>query len=53
MTHYSYQEHRLTAKTDIGARRQVRALIEAGKATAGDKIEFFRESDHCRGWIEL
>jgi hypothetical protein len=51
MTHYMYQGTKLTAKTDTGARRQVSALIAAGKVTAGDVIHFFRDSDYCRGTI--
>jgi hypothetical protein len=53
MTHYTYQGHELSAKTDIGARRQVQRLIREGRATGGSVIEFFRDSDHCRGQMSL
>ena len=41
----------LTAKTDIGARRQAKA-IAAKEGLRGYVIRFHRESDGCRGWID-
>lgn len=53
MIHYSYQDHQLSATTDRGARMQANKLINLGKATPGSKIEWFRDSDHCKGWLDL
>lgn len=40
----------LTAKTDIGARRQARKIAKV-EGLRGYRITFFRESDGCRGTI--
>ena len=41
----------LTAKTDLGARRQA-AKIARENGLRGYTLHFFRESDGCRGQID-
>jgi hypothetical protein len=41
----------LTAKTDIGARRQARKIAKES-GLRGYTLHFFRESDGCRGQID-
>lgn len=41
----------LSAKTDLGARRQARK-ISRENGLKGYIIRFHRESDGCRGWID-
>jgi len=41
----------LTAKTDLGARRQA-ARIARENGLRGYTIRFFRKSDGCHGWID-
>ncbi len=42
----------LTAKTDLGARRQARKITKENGLRGGYQICFFRESDGCRGTID-
>lgn len=41
----------LTAKTDLGARRQARKIAKE-MGLRGYTLHFFRESDGCRGRID-
>lgn len=49
---YSYAGQPLTAKTDLGARRQVRKIDKEAGCELCKDINFFRRSDGCHGWIE-
>jgi hypothetical protein len=42
----------LTAKTDIGARRQAKAIIKA-EGSRGAVLCFYCASDGCRGTIDI
>jgi hypothetical protein len=50
---YDYLSHavKLTAKTDIGARRQAKKIAQARRWKTY-YISFFRSSDGCRGNID-
>ena len=52
MTVYTYGEHRLTAKTDAGARRQARKIDKQEGREISDRIEWWRSEDQCSWYID-
>lgn len=58
MITYMFDGDDLTAKTDVGARRQANKIIKEKKEDnpkykAPTHINFYRSNDGCNGWIDL
>ena len=47
------QEYHLTAKTDLGARRQAKAILKDEEDLQGWALWFFRTIDGCHSTIDI